>query len=110
MQRHHHRPEPRQQRRPRGQPEVRVDDVEPLPAVAPAQRHRRAHELPRTRAEGEQLHVEVVRRRNASTWSRTNGPSAGRSGVGYMFVTTRTRTAATLPPRTARLAQRPAGK
>ena len=32
------------------------------------------------------------RRRSASTWSRTNEPSAGRSGDGYMFVTTSART------------------
>ena len=34
-------------------------------------------------------------RRSASTWSSTKRPYSGRSGVGYMFVTTRARTART---------------
>ena len=93
VQRHHDRPEPREQRRPRRQPEVRVHDVEPLPAVAPAQRR-----APRARAPAARARTRTARPRgrraagSASTWSRTNGPSHGRSRDGYMFVTTRTRT------------------
>src|SRR5581483_2904427 len=34
--------------------------------------------------------------RSAPTWSRTNGPSAGRRSVGHMFVTTSTRTGGNL--------------
>ena len=60
VQRHDDRPEPREHRRPRRQPEVRVHDVEPPPAVPRAQRARRAGERPRPGPEREQLDVEIV--------------------------------------------------
>ena len=60
VQGHHDRAEPGEQRRPRGEPEVRVDDVEALPAVAAAQVDRRAGEVPRPGREREQLDLEVV--------------------------------------------------
>ena len=60
VQRHDDRPEPGEQRRPGGQTEVRVDDVELLAAVAPAQRDRRAGQRPRPWTEREQLDLQVV--------------------------------------------------
>ena len=92
VQRHDDRAEPGEQRRPRGQPEVGVHDVEAPVAVAAAQLARRAHERPRARG---RRRTARPRRRRAGAAPRPGrartSPSAGRSAVGYMFVTTRAR-------------------
>ena len=76
------------ERRPRGQAEVGVDDVE----ARRGERRRSSRGARDTRRaagrEREHLDVDVAERGAApATWSRTKLPSAGRSRVGYMLVT-----------------------
>ena len=60
MQRDDERAQAGQQRRPRDEPEVDVDDVEALPAVAPPQLERGARVVARAGGEGEQLDLDVT--------------------------------------------------
>ena len=72
------------ERRPRGQPEVRVDHVEAIAAVAAPQRARRRARR-RAGSPGENANSSTSTsgiRRSASTWSRTKLPSAGRARDG----------------------------
>ena len=97
MQRDDDRAEAGEQRGPGRQAEVRVDDVEALAAVAAAQL---AGGAPGSRAGRAGRRTARPRRRRAGAAPRPGrarrSPSAGRSGVGYMLVTTRARTVGTV--------------
>ena len=88
------RAQAREQRGPGDEPEVHVHDVELAGLVAAPQLARGTRVVARPGGEKWNSSTSTSPRRcSASTWSRTNGPEAGRSGVGYMFVTTSARTA-----------------
>ena len=87
--------EPREQRRPRRQAEVRVHDVEAPARDSGAAVARGAR---RSRARRARRRTARPRRRRGAAAPRPGrartSPAPGRSGVGYMFVTTSARTAA----------------
>ena len=92
VQRHDERARRAGERRPRGQPEVRVDDVEARRARVAAPQRARGARVARAGREREQLDLDAAAPpQRLDLVAHEDAERPGRSGVGYMFVTTSAR-------------------